>query len=530
MAEASSNGNWKPNPSNAEFVGKTFTLVSGASGASSHATTVGRHYYGLLTGVSPGPDDIHCYSASGFLGSNFLNGTSAFSLPDPAPWKIVNHSWIGSGVAEYLEKLDYAITTQQLIVCSGVNNGSGPLSVPLLSHLFNGIAVGRSDGNHEAGGTMSGFGKAGRMKPEMVAPGSATSYATPLVAGGASLLIETARTHPALSANASAERPDVIKAVLMAGAEHRAGWANDAPQSGPTRGLATKPLDALYGADELDVNRSHWILTGGEHDGASAAASAVETRHNGWDRDTVPQGESRFWRFQVEAVKPFVSVLVTWDRYVASDLSSFEVPRIAMELHRVDGQGALTTLIGDPGLAYFAGGNVRSESVKDNLEHLYLTDLQPGEYMLEVVRDPDGKMDFDVAVAWELNCAEPFTYGTAKTTSGGSLPSMGFRGIPSAAEDDFEVSVTDAEPNKAGIFFWGSGQQATPFYGGTKLVQGPVKRLPMVTTDANGDASVPIPIDLAMVGEQRNYQFWFRDPTGTWTIGLSDALEVVFCP
>ncbi len=529
QAEATSGGGYKPDPNHAEFAGKSFTLVSGSTNVSGHATTVGRYLYGLSTGVAPGPDDVHCYSAGGFLGNDFLKGTGS---PQPAtvPWKIANHSWIGSGTKAYLRKMDYAITTQQLIVCSGVNNGSGALSVPLFSHLFNGISVGRSDGNHEAGGTLSGYGKAGRMKPELVAPAGATSYATPLVAGCAALLVETARTHPNLSSSASAERPDVIKAVLMAGAEHRPGWANDAPQSGPSRGLASQPLDALYGADELDVNRSHWILTGGEHDGASSAGAAANARHNGWDRGTIPEGESRFWRFQVAAVKPFVSVLATWERYVPADFSGFEVPRIELELFSVDALGGLVSMVGDPGLPRFATGNVRSESIKDNLEHLYLTDLQPGEYVLEVMRDLDGKRDFDVAVAWELGCAEPFTYGTAKSTSLGTLPTMSFRGIPSAAEDDFEIHVSDALPNKNGIFFFGSGQQSTPFYGGTKLVQGPVQRLPITTTDVNGDVTLSIPIDAAMIGERRNYQFWFRDPSASWTIGLSDAIEVVFCP
>jgi hypothetical protein len=61
---------------------------------------------------------------------------------------------------------------------------------------------------------------------------------------------------------------------------------------------------------------------------------------------------------------------------------------------------------------------------------------------------------------------------------------------------------------------------------------GPIKRLPRVTTDANGYVELPIAIDAAMIGEQRNYQFWFRDPLhpdGTG-VGLSNAVEIVFCP
>jgi hypothetical protein len=531
QAEALSGGGYKPNPSNPEFAGKSFTLVSGATSASGHATTVGRYFYGLVTGVAPGPDDIDCYSAGGFLGGNFLNGT-ALTPPQTVAWKVENNSWIGAGPKAYLRKMDWAISQQGLVVCSGTNNGSGPLDVPLFSHLFNGIAVGRSDGNHKAGGTLPGYDKAGRQKPEMVAPAGATSYATPLVSGGAALLVETARTHPALSGNPAAELPEVVKAILMAGAEHRPGWANDAPQSGPSRGLATLPLDPLFGADELDVNHAHWILTGGEHDGATTAAAATDTRHNGWDHFTIAAGESRFWRFQVAAEKPFASVLVTWNRTVSADFSSFEVPYIDLELFVVDGSGGLVSLVGDPGLPYFDGGNVRSESAKDNLDHLYVTGLKPGEYVLEVERTADGKMPFTAALAWELECAPPFAYGTAKTTSSGQTPSMGWRGIPSAAENDFDVTVSNAEPNKSGIFFYGSGQKSAPFYGGLKLVQPPVVRTPVITTDASGAAVLPVSIDPIMVGEQRNYQFWFRDPAhpdGT-NVGLSDAVEVVFCP
>jgi hypothetical protein len=40
-------GNFGPNTSNAQFAGKTFTPMSGAFGASSHATTVGQNFYGL---------------------------------------------------------------------------------------------------------------------------------------------------------------------------------------------------------------------------------------------------------------------------------------------------------------------------------------------------------------------------------------------------------------------------------------------------------------------------------------------------
>lgn len=533
MAEASSGGNYAPDLGHPEFAGKLLTLKSGASGTSGHATTVGQHFYGLATSIAPGVADVSCYSATHFLASGFLRNVVLINAPHQVSWRVQNNSWIGGGDDTYLRKYDFAIEDQDILAVSGVNNGTGPLDVPLFSHLYNGIAVGRSDGNHHAGGTLNGYGTKGRQKPELVAPASATSFATPLVAGAGALLRETARTHQLLAMNPDALEPEVLKAALMAGAEHRAGWANDAPQTGAARGLATLPLDPLFGADELDVNRAHWILTGGEQPWAASAAAAADTRHNGWSVAPLGESESACWRFQVEAEKPYVSVLATWNRHVDPGFVQWTEPEIDMELWSVAGGGALVSMVGDPGLGLFASGNVKSASTKDNLEHLYATELAPGEYVLEVTRAADGQGEvFDVAVAWELACAPPFTYGTGKLTSSGLTPSLAVRGIPSAAEDDLDLRVHDAEPGKSGVFFWGVGQKAAPFHGGTLWVQGPLKRTPLVTTDATGSATLPIPIDPSMIGTQRNYQFWFRDPAhpdGT-SVGLSDAAQIVFCP
>jgi hypothetical protein len=68
----------------------------------------------------------------------------------------------------------------------------------------------------------------------------------------------------------------------------------------------------------------------------------------------------------------------------------------------VDDQDQLQTLVGDPGLPYFGGGNVVSESPVNNIEHLYVTELEPGDYVLEL-RRVDAINNFptwDAAVAW----------------------------------------------------------------------------------------------------------------------------------
>ena len=205
FAEATSGGSYGPDLNHPEFAGKNIVLKSGSTGVSSHATVVGQHFFGTSTGISPGMTEVRCYSATSFLGSGFLKTTALINPPKTVNWRVQNNSWIGSGDDAYLLKYDYAIEEQDIFVASGVNNGTGPLDVPLFSHLYNGIAVGRSDGNHHAGGTLFGYGTNGRQKPELVAPAGATSYATPLVAGAAALLLETAKTHLLLAMNPNAQ-------------------------------------------------------------------------------------------------------------------------------------------------------------------------------------------------------------------------------------------------------------------------------------------------------------------------------------
>ncbi len=522
-----------PDPNHPEFFGKTFTNQSPTGGVSGHSTTVGQHFYGLSTSIAPGVTDIRVWEAGDWLGPGFLNGITN-NPPDPAEFKVSNHSWIGSGggAQKSLRKLDYAIETQQLVVCVGVNNGLGRLDVPLLSHAFNLIAVGRSDGQHHSGPTGLGIDGPGRHKPEIVAPAGATSFSTPLIAGAGALMVETARTHPLLFLDPDAERADLIKAVLLAGATHRPGWTNNAPASGPLRGSTTTPMDDKWGTDQVNVDKSHWILTGAAQAGSATLGAAATVPHAGWDAVDIGSGEQRYWRFEVLNTQPYVSALVAWNRRVDPVLfASYQMPDLDLELWRLDSRGQPQTLVGDPGLPYFAAGNVQSISPVENVEHLYLNALAPGEYALELRRSSDGFATWTAAVAWELDCPDPFAYGTGKVTSLGQVPKLRWRGIPNVAVDDFVLEVEQAVPNNLGLVFWGHGQASIPFMGGTLLVQPPVTRMPAVTLGAGGAATIPVRLSAPMAGDVRNFQFWFRDPAhpdGTGA-GLSDAVEVTFC-
>jgi hypothetical protein len=129
-------------------------------------------------------------------------------------------------------------------------------------------------------------------------------------------------------------------------------------------------------------------------------------------------------------------------------------------------------------------------------------------------------------------CATPVPYCTAKTTSTGSVPSIGWTGQPSVGVNDFSITLTNALPNKNGIMFWGTMPGAVPFMGGTKCVLAPTKRTPIFKLDGSGATAQFVPTTIDDLGQTRYYQFWFRDPQhpdGT-TVGLSDALGFTFCP
>lgn len=262
QVEQSVGGSYAPDPNDPELLGTLILLQSGPSPLPiAHATSVGRFFYGSLQSLSPGISPVHVFSVPDFAGTNILHWPGGATPSDPG-LDVLNNSWNsnqGATSNEFLRRMDWATDAYGIFVCNTVGNGPGPLPSPLLSHAFNAVTVGRSDGLHTNGLTGFGVDGPGRMKPEIVAPGPFTSFATPLVGGAAALLIETARTFPTLQNEPSAVRPEVLKAVLMAGAEHRAGWDNGAPTSGAARGATATPLDALWGADELDVDRAHWI-------------------------------------------------------------------------------------------------------------------------------------------------------------------------------------------------------------------------------------------------------------------------------
>lgn len=400
QVEAALNGAYGPNQSDSEFDGVFFTPYSGTPGTSSHATTVAKNYYGSVTSVAPGITDVHLWEANSWIGTGFLNyGTSSLPAAPPLGMNVFNLSFVGetSVDAVLLRRADYSSNAYGTLYVVGVNNGSSSTTPPLFAGMYHGISVGLSNGEHGSNDQSTDVGP--RMKPEMVAPRDFTSYATPVVAACAALLYETVETDPTLAANSFAKRAQVMKSILMTGATHSPTWTNNPEDSGIDRGVTVRPLDEIYGAGVVQIDRAHQILTGYEQDGSSGSVPEEPNIDGpGWDWEYVSDGESVFYRFELSEPAEEVIFTATWHRQVPSNFTSnILVPDIDLHLWQIS-DGALIDLVGADS-SVFGDGNVRSSSLVDNVEHIYVRDLAAGEYVLEMVRTNSGSASRG-AIAW----------------------------------------------------------------------------------------------------------------------------------
>ncbi|HWB19979.1 MAG TPA: hypothetical protein VG711_06745 [Phycisphaerales bacterium] len=411
--EAPPSGNdYEPNTGLPQFAGKVFTFLSGTGGISPHANDVGGYYYGVdANSIAQGITSIYCYSAGGWVQNDYLRtgqGNTIFPLATPGGVKIMNNSWVGdlspaAANNDCLRRADYVITRDNILLVNGVNNAGNPAAA-LMADMYNGVAVGLANGQHVSDPTPATLDGPGRLKPEIVADAPYTSYSTPIVSAACAVLEQTAMTDISVSADTNARRPEVIKAVLLAGAVHRAGWTNNPVTSGASRGITTQPIDAHYGVDVVNVNNSHLILTGAEQNGQRAVPASMTATWTGWDLASVNDNSSMYYRFHVCNLAPEVSILATWNRQIPIFSSAGTSANFTLTLWKVQtASTSLQTLVGNPGLSVFTTGNVVSQSSVDNIEHLYINNLQPGDYVLQVSRSDGLGGSRDVAVAWQFS-------------------------------------------------------------------------------------------------------------------------------
>jgi hypothetical protein len=397
--------NFLPDPADAEFASKTFEELSPNGRVSSHATLVGRRYYGNVTSMATGIEDVGVYWTDNWLTGGFLNRGSQAG-PELTRFRVSNHSWVGSGSAtlETLKRVDYVVETFDHIQVAAVNNDSNPNDgnnpvQPMLTGAFNVIATGLTNGNHAVGTTNSGTPySASRTRPHLVVPATATSNTAPVVAAASSLLIQTAHERPELSHGSydvltdtgsytvrHGETSEVIRATLMAGAQRHdvAGYNL----------TSSNNLDTRFGAGELDIYNSYHILVAGEQESAEQGGSASGISRRGFDYQSgFESGDTATYAFMPDANSTMLFATLSWN----------------VDLEGGQSQFITTTRLSnfDLELLHFVDDGVEvvaaSDGTNDTTENLWLANLIPGEqYALRVTRD-DAFDAWDYGLAWQI--------------------------------------------------------------------------------------------------------------------------------
>jgi hypothetical protein len=346
-----------------ELSGKSITYSpSTPTGFSYHSDEVGRVFYGSSSSIIPGVSQIRAFEAWNYYDHslNTMKGTA----PVIADWDVENHSYISNAGLSNNEggrRLDYRIDRDGTTATVVLENGTGAIP-PLFGNTFNTIVVGSSTGSHSRGGTTREG--TGRLKPDIVGTANYTSYAGPIVGSAAGLLIAKAKSDTALT---SAKRPEVVKALLMAGAtkDEFPSWSRS----------ASAPLDPVFGAGEVNISNSYRILVAGRQ----AASPSTVRSNRGWDLNTTGAGSSARYFFTVGAGQSgTLSAVLTWHRNVTPINGAWNqgittsLDNLDLRLYRATAQYQTTDLLQD------------SVSTIDNVEHIYLRNLTAGTYVVEV--------------------------------------------------------------------------------------------------------------------------------------------------
>jgi len=225
---------------------------------------------------------------------------------------------------------------------------------------------GRTGGNNP---TLSGSSNLGTDPTAYSASVGGTSFAAPMVAGGAALLASAHDADPDLAANPAGRDARVVKAVLMNSAEKLPGWFNGQKLSGGSV-ITTQSLDHAQGAGRLDLDAAFDQYLAGTRDLPGLTGGTIDPV--GWDFAEVGLGQTVDYVFPKAFGDGFeLTATLSWfrDRDI-QDLTVFE-----------NGEADLDLLVFD---AVTGDVVARSISQFNLVEHLSFDLPGPGRYGLRV--------------------------------------------------------------------------------------------------------------------------------------------------
>ena len=401
-------------------VGNTYTSnsIHYYDTESDHADSVGGYFYGS-NGVAPNVAHIDNYDASYFQSSiighaSYNNNTKTWNQPTTLNNdKVVNQSFINNfpsnSSSSYVNNAQAAIDAQydnytntyNTIFVSAVGNGNLDVEAGTGSRInppataYNSIAVGA----YPYSSSTTGLGPTsdGRDAPVIVAPASATSYSTPMVSGAAAIMVQAGQNADGYLAgdgfanqtayvNAATDNR-TVKALLINGAVKPTGWTNSYTISGSTytynapTAITTTPLDPRYGSGVLNVDNSYNNLAAGRvqasavNNSPTVITSPTITQTQGWDFSTITAGGSAdiahyVFNLSNASTAYDLTTTLTWNAQTLVQLNNFTEALNHINLKFYNSTGSLLA---------------SSSSAVDNLQQLYLLNLAPGTYDLQLV-------------------------------------------------------------------------------------------------------------------------------------------------
>jgi hypothetical protein len=379
----------------------TTTPNDGHVGSSStHATTVGSYFYAATTfdgapeGVAPAVAHIDVYFADN-VGSDIAN---------LATDRVVNMSYVDTSGFSFDTTLDTLANTDNIVFVAAAGNSGTPLSP---STAYDAISVGSSTSLDAVGPATNGV-----PKPDISAPENATSFATAIVSGAATLLVQAAEDGlGGAGTTADAANFVTIKTLLLNSAVKPADYFTDAYAPD-----ATHPLNARYGAGVVNILDAVTALEAGEH-----AASAQATATIGDDSFTAPAATplaDSGWDFATlvtsvgsEAMDIYALTLTAGESLTAT------LSWAANDANSIDAMG----------LALYTDAGTRladSKVAASNVQQINITAEASGTYDLVVALEGNtgAALTDPFALAWgpeEIAC---FAGGTRILTPAGQCP------------------------------------------------------------------------------------------------------------
>ncbi len=341
-------------------------------------------------GIAPGTDLRSGAIATSWSGSAFSTafGFNAFSFnggytPYFGTADVINSSWGGTSPAGnnfFAIALDgmAAQNSQTTLVASAGNSGPGNNTVGYPGSGYNAITVAAlANGGNNSYNTVASFSSRGpqdyfdpingtiagaRAAVDIAAPGTnlhaafyggqtggnntsltgsannglnanfytvsvaGTSFASPIVAGGVSLLKSASYNTPELAGNAASRNTLVVKSVLMNSADKTVGWSNGQVANLNGGVDTTQALDYAAGAGAMNLSRAFdQYLTAGTRDVAGLSNGNLGTvKEVGWDLGNVLLGGSNLYSIDglLQGGSLF-NVTLNWFRNRTYDANTF---------------------------------------------------------------------------------------------------------------------------------------------------------------------------------------------------------------